>query len=883
MDLPIIYEDYPESATFRVRLTCVAKQAIVLTKIKSTKGCISIEGPFIARKIQPEESVNVTVSYSRAPFAGVGMPRKITLAAVCQVEDYAVPVDYSMSVLPAPIIEGPADSMVVSPGSESRDSLPLTMDLEIRNVDPARVGDATIADNCQWVTTAKLNDEESLLNVRIDPNQVPKGEELFGTVYIPYRGRPPLPVHFKVFMVPLLFMRTEFTVLKGHMDWLGLTFENMSDRNITVETVTMLGVSRGDDPFHWTDQVIRIWHRMPMTLSPAMSRESGHDIRLLINGLVLEEGLYTVILSVTLGGTLGRIEASFHVSLVEPDAYAGVLAIDFGTSNTCAAYLDERNEVTPVPLDKDPRHSFIPSSLSILGEDHCLIGFEAETQRDPLRLLKLKIGSDNPITGDLAARDLVFLYIREVLWATERCIRKRVSKLVLTYPTRFSNRQINDFRFILQSLREKRYIEQSHMIDEASAAALSIILNYDTLEDFSLFVFDFGGGTIDMSFCEVLRADAVTRVRLKNMGGLQRFGGQDINKLIADMVTRALKDKFVAPDEETGTPYYGDIWIPLLQEEIRANPHGIDPKALEQLKENLGYWTEIEGLKIDLCSTGSDQERRPGIKAVKLDDESIVTTAHSITITRQDFDESVNNELQAAITVMHNIITEANSLSKQDSDRGRDGDPGFGGDPDLIVLAGQSSRMPNVTDVIRSTFMSDVKLSPELKECVAKGACRYGLQKMFGTTVIEIEDGFAARTRSSFGVTGLDSGLNLVFNCVVPKKTPLPSDWFDITDLFPNIQPGVVFKALENFGSETKVAGNEDIEPIDEFELKSDKISDKQERLLARSTVAFKINKDESIVLELRFSNSAGEDAPGNKSTHLEPIRFEPKRRMYFA
>ncbi len=203
------------------------------------------------------------------------------------------------------------------------------------------------------------------------------------------------------------------------------------------------------------------------------------------------------------------------------ESYKYCIGIDFGTTNSCCAYYDEeKKEIALIPLDiavkEDPY--VLPSLIVYKGIDGKYIdynvGHDAETESSSKKYaanfvesIKRKLGQEEkrPFRLDnrvellaLAPWEIARDIIKYMLDKVESHLKnKKIENCVICHPGRFSAIQVNDLRKILKNIG----IEECLLIDEASAAAMEYIhqrhKNKDGISDnYTLAVFDFGGGTV---------------------------------------------------------------------------------------------------------------------------------------------------------------------------------------------------------------------------------------------------------------------------------------------------------------------------------------------------------------------------------------------------
>ena len=226
------------------------------------------------------------------------------------------------------------------------------------------------------------------------------------------------------------------------------------------------------------------------------------------------------------------------------------VGIDLGTTNSAIAYHDG---VTPRIIDVTTGAALLPSAVTIVGRD-VYIGRPAldEGRRNPefaFRAWKGLMGrqwSDAENSGwqaveaedgSIALRgpdhaytpqELSAAVIQRLLDAAQDRLGARPSRAVITVPHDFGDRA----RRATEEAGRLAGLEQVYIMSEPSAAALAYGAAADKYR--MLVVYDWGGGTFDLSVVQAGRA----RVEVKSNSGNRDLGGEDIDRVLADFVVQ---------------------------------------------------------------------------------------------------------------------------------------------------------------------------------------------------------------------------------------------------------------------------------------------------------------------------------------------------------
>ena len=346
---------------------------------------------------------------------------------------------------------------------------------------------------------------------------------------------------------------------------------------------------------------------------------------------------------------------------------AKYVGIDLGTTTTVVAQMDERGESLIVPswLDGQPyTHSAfwfdglggrLPALVGI--EARRLAGLNAGAFIEYKRFLgtsfQFKLGrqSFSPEFLTSTMLDLCLLNLPE---------RDELSVLTITVPANFANRARTE---TLNAAREAAGGRVDiRMIDEPTAVALYYASAFPQLPKGCYLVFDFGGGTLDVSAVDLDgRAVAV-----KSSVGEPALGGADFDRELLEM----LQERFMAKAK----------------------------KALSQSASGLDY-SKLEALKEELCG-GSDI-------SVKLKSQG--GRAMVFKLSSKEYMERTQPLVDKAVACAQKAISEGKLLR---------------GDIQGVLLAGGSSSIPSIKVALKKMF-GRVPLAENPRQVVALGAAVY--------------------------------------------------------------------------------------------------------------------------------------------------------------
>jgi molecular chaperone DnaK len=256
--------------------------------------------------------------------------------------------------------------------------------------------------------------------------------------------------------------------------------------------------------------------------------------------------------------------------------------------------------------------------------------------------------------------------LRKLREAAESYLGHKVSRAVITVPAYFNDAQ----RQATKDAGQIAGLEVERIINEPTAAALAYGL--EKKRDEKIAVYDFGGGTFDVSILEV--GDELVQVLSTN--GDTHLGGDDFDEVLINYIA----DKF---NEEQGT-------------DLRK-----DPMALQRLRE------AAEKAKKELSSSQSTDINLPFITA----DPSGGAKHLQMNISRAEFEKLIDPLVERTRNPVMNALKDA-KLSPKDIDE--------------IVMVGGSTRVPKVHDFVKELFGKEPHKGVNPDEVVSIGAAIQG-------------------------------------------------------------------------------------------------------------------------------------------------------------
>jgi molecular chaperone DnaK len=312
--------------------------------------------------------------------------------------------------------------------------------------------------------------------------------------------------------------------------------------------------------------------------------------------------------------------------------------------------------------------------------------------------------------------------------AAEAYLGEKVTKAVITVPAYFNDSQ----RQATKDAGQIAGLEVMRIINEPTAAALAYGL--DKKKNETIAVYDFGGGTFDISILEV--GDGV--VEVKSTNGDTHLGGDNIDQRIIDWLVQEFK-------KETGV----DV--------------SKDQMALQRLKE------AAEKAKIELSTVLETEINLPFLTA-----DASGPKHMNVKLTRARLEQMVADILDRASGPCKQAIADAGVTPAQ---------------MDEVVLVGGSTRMPKVQQQVRDLFGKEPNKSVNPDEVVAVGAAVQG-----GVLGGEVKDVLLLDvTPLSLGIETLGG----VFTRLIERNTTIPTRKSEIFSTASDSQTSVEIKVYQ--------------------------------------------------------------------------------------
>ena len=433
-----------------------------------------------------------------------------------------------------------------------------------------------------------------------------------------------------------------------------------------------------------------------------------------------------------------------------------IIGIDLGTTNSCVSVM-EGNEPVVIPNSEGKRTT--PSIVAFVEGGERKVGDPAKRQavtnptktvysikrfmgnkfsestkeatRVPYKVVK---GDNDTPRVDIDGRlytpqEISAMVLQKMKKTAEDYLGHDVTEAVVTVPAYFNDAQ----RQATKEAGEIAGLKVSRIINEPTAAALAYGLDKAN-DDKKIVVFDFGGGTHDVSILEL--GDGVFEVLATD--GDTHLGGDDVDEKIINW----LAEEFKAEENM----------------DLRK-----DPMALQRLKE------AAEKAKIELSSTSSTEINLPYVTATASGPKHLVRT-----LSKAKFEQLIDDLVKRTIKPCQTALKNAD-LSTSDIDE--------------IILVGGSTRIPAIQEAVEKFFGKSPSKGVNPDEVVSLGAAIQG-----GVLTGEVKDVLLLDvTPLSLGIETMGN----VFTKLIDANTTIPTKKSQVFSTAVDNQPSVEIHVLQ--------------------------------------------------------------------------------------
>jgi molecular chaperone DnaK len=368
---------------------------------------------------------------------------------------------------------------------------------------------------------------------------------------------------------------------------------------------------------------------------------------------------------------------------------AKIIGIDLGTTNSCVAVL-EGGEPKVIANEEGARTT--PSIVAFSKSGERLVGQVAKRQAitnpentvfsikrfmgrrfdevtDEMKMVPYKVVRQGDHVAVVAQGkeytppEISAMILQKLKKSAEAYLGETVTQAVITVPAYFNDAQ----RQATKDAGKIAGLDVKRIVNEPTAAALAYGL--DKKKDETIAVYDFGGGTFDISILEV--GEGV--IEVKSTNGDTHLGGDNLDQRIVEWLIAEFKQ----------------------EEGLDLSSKG-NEMALQRLKD------AAEKAKIELSTTVETEINLPFITADATGPKHLVRK-----LTRAKLEQMVGDLVERSLEPCKKAMADANVTPK---------------DIDEVVLVGGQTRMPRIQELVKTLFGREPHRGVNPDEVVAVGA-----------------------------------------------------------------------------------------------------------------------------------------------------------------
>lgn len=343
---------------------------------------------------------------------------------------------------------------------------------------------------------------------------------------------------------------------------------------------------------------------------------------------------------------------------------------------------------------------------------------------------------------ELTGTEAASMFLKYLKHEAEKALKEPVSKAVITVPATFNIVEIENTK----KAGLNAGFSEIHIEKEPTAAAIAY--NIDANSEASTFIYDFGGGTFDVS---IIRSDGKGGFEVCATAGNSKLGGEDLTRRVEEYVYDYLEDNYdlsMYSEEDS---------------ELSSEHYAYNLKSI--------YWA-AENCKMELSASETTTMTLVDIYISDKEQKSVF-----IDMSRREFETEIKPTINRTIAEMNNGLSKADMMVS---------------DVKNIILAGGTSLIPCIREQVEHYFGRKPSADKNAATLIAEGAAIIA-DAMFGENhLIKMQPKVFDMTYEDFGVA-LEKWN---YSCIIPAGTTLPAVAEKKYSLVEDFQPQLNIKVL---------------------------------------------------------------------------------------
>ena len=506
------------------------------------------------------------------------------------------------------------------------------------------------------------------------------------------------------------------------------------------------------------------------------------------------------------------------------------IGLDFGTTNSVVTYADEHGNLkTYRGAGGSP---LIPSVIYFKTKDDYVIGrkaigLRAKNFSGAISGFKIKLNEEN-VPYSLVLEDgskfkimpgkVVQLFLNKLLRQVQDYLSKKIDdatidRAVITVPTKFSeaaNRAIKNAAAKAMQLD----VQQIKLVYEPTAAAVAALTDDDTNAT-RLLIYDFGGGTFDVS---LMHRDGGIFKQIKTDGD-PKCGGDLLTEILARNLLQWANDEY-------GTKFPWD------DEDFDEDIHGLSQKNYRRNKETI-----IEAADEAKISLSEENETTAAFQFWISDGKN---AQYLVDVSRKDFENMIRAKINHTAEITRRVVESAEAQAL--------------GGIDKIIIAGGSGQIPMIRAALKSKLGSlPINQSGDVSTLISRGAA------MLAKNIETLEQVIAQKTTVQLGISST-AGMNYgTFQTIIDEGLNLPCesscDFRLMKDGQRLLKLSYYERDIKNYPNASQI-DDDGITQVDELEIELPLNLSKADTIVR---VTFAVQKDSSLELSAKVLRNDGQ------------------------